>query len=63
MLIVLAEDKCNLIRTTCGVLPVGRNNQLQRNGVKSQQSEQQLARGLDWAVGSTGASSVTKLLI
>lgn len=42
MLIVLEMGNCNLIRTTVMVC-VGRNNQLQRNGVKSQQSKQELA--------------------
>ena len=53
-------------KDNCDVLHVGRNNQLQRNGVKSQESEQQLTEkvwGLEWTAGSMGASSVMQLLM
>ena len=65
MLIVLEEDKCNPIRTTVmfcmlvGIISC-------KDGVKSQQSKQQLAEkvwGLEWTADARGASSVMQLLI
>lgn len=57
----LQPDKDN-----CNGLCVGRNNQLQRNGVKSQQSKQELAEkvwGLERTAGSMGTSSVMQILL
>lgn len=47
-------------KDNCDVLHVGENNQLQRNGVQSQQSDQRLAEkvlGLEWTAGSRPAVS------
>lgn len=52
-------------KDNCDVLCVGKNNQLQRNGVQSQQSEQRLAGKvlrLEWIAGSMGTRSVMQLL-